>query len=129
MDATKQYRLTHPDYYSVTPEGEVQYSREGLRFYTEQCKQYGVRLPLPRGKEDYEAMIWRLLDAQADDVAAMLQEDGPRTSTLTRLAEGRPECRVLLFPSPRQDVEVARGEAKSVGEQAAELRGRLSMKE
>ena len=70
-------RITHPDYRSLLPNGKVSYTQEGLRFYNELFRKHGIPLPLPEARADYEAAMWRILDAQLPEILEELRTDMP----------------------------------------------------
>jgi len=66
---------------------------------------------------------------QVRDKAEKLADDLSDARVIVQTSKARIEAQEREITEIRRDAEVARGEAKSVGEQAAELRGRLATKE
>ncbi|MDP1573060.1 MAG: DNA-binding protein [Pseudomonadota bacterium] len=67
--------------------------------------------------------------AKVRDRAEKIANDLADARVTVQTSKARIEAQEREIAENRRDVEVARGEAKSIGEQAAELRGRLSTKE
>ena len=72
---TTDKKITHTDFVQRVGD-EVRYSQAGLRLYSSLCKEYGLPLPLPRMYDDWKALAWAVIDAQAGEMAAIIQ-DGP----------------------------------------------------
>lgn len=66
---------------------------------------------------------------KARDKAEKLADDLSDARVIVQTHKARIEAQEREIAETRRDAEIARGEARSVGEQAAELRGRLSTKE
>lgn len=64
---------------------EVRYTQAGLRLYCALCKEYELPLPLPRMYDDWRALAWAIIDAQADEMAEIIRE-GPDPELLERMS-------------------------------------------